>query len=132
MPSFTCGNFLLLHPFLRNESLSPKQARHFLDLSSFFFFHFCFIINFLYEEIHGRFFFFLVNKLNSMMVQAVQFSLREVSFFTRRGGLLKIGGDQVLCLRSKGGSKDFFKLKRGITYIFKEIKYFVKHSWSSC
>ena len=27
-------------------------------------------------------------------------------------------GDQVLFLRSKGGSKDFFKLKRGITYIF--------------
>ena len=23
------------------------------------------------------------------------------------------GGDQVLCLRSKGGSKDFFKIKRG-------------------
>ena len=26
-------------------------------------------------------------------------------------------GDQVLCLRSKGGSKDFFQIKRGITYI---------------
>ena len=34
----------------------------------------------------------------------------EVSFFTRRGGLLKIGGgDQVLFLRSKGGIKRFFK-----------------------
>ena len=41
-------------------------------------------------------------------------SLREVSFFTRRGGgLLKIGGDQVLCLRSKGGIKRFFQIKRG-------------------
>ena len=38
--------------------------------------------------------------------------------FYQEGGLLKIGKDQVLCLRSKGGSKDFFKLKRGITYIF--------------
>ena len=33
--------------------------------------------------------------------------------FYQEGGLLKIGGDKVLCLRSKGGSKDFFKLKRG-------------------
>ena len=48
---------------------------------------------------------------------------REVSFFTRRGGLLKIGGDQVLCLRSKGGSKDFFQIKKGGSLIFfKEIK----------
>ena len=40
--------------------------------------------------------------------------IREVSFFTRRGGgLLKIGGDQVLCLRSKGGIKRFFQIKRG-------------------
>ena len=38
--------------------------------------------------------------------------------FLPGGGLLKIGGDQVLCLRSKGGIKRFFKLKRGITYIF--------------
>ena len=42
-------------------------------------------------------------------------AIREVSFFTRRGGGApeNWGGDQVLCLRSKGGSKDFFKLKRG-------------------
>ena len=33
--------------------------------------------------------------------------------FYQEGGLLKIGGDQVLCLRSKGGIKRFFKLKRG-------------------
>ena len=32
--------------------------------------------------------------------------------FLPGGGLLKIGGDQVLFLRSKGGSKDFLKLKR--------------------
>ena len=44
--------------------------------------------------------------------------VREVSFFTRRRGAPENWGDQVLCLRSKGGSKDFFKLKRGITYIF--------------
>ena len=29
-------------------------------------------------------------------------------------------GDQVLFLRSKGGSKDSFKLKRGITHIFQK------------
>ena len=34
-------------------------------------------------------------------------------------------GDQVLFLRSKGGSKDFFK--SGSLIFFKEIKYFVKH-----
>ena len=39
--------------------------------------------------------------------------LGEVSFFTRRGGAPENWGDQVLCLRSKGGSKDFFTLKRG-------------------
>ena len=32
---------------------------------------------------------------------------REVSFFTWRGGLLKIGGDQVFFLDQKGGSKGF-------------------------
>ena len=42
--------------------------------------------------------------------------LREVSFLP--GGAPENWGDQVLFLRSKGGSKDFFKLKRGITYIF--------------
>ena len=41
--------------------------------------------------------------------------IREVSFFTRRGrgGLLKIGGIRYFFLDQKGGSKDFFKLKRG-------------------
>ena len=38
--------------------------------------------------------------------------------FLPGGGAPENWGDQVLCLRSKGGSKDFFKLKRGITYIF--------------
>ena len=43
------------------------------------------------------------------------------------------GGDQVLCLRSKGGIKRFFKIKKGGSLIFfKEMKYFVKHSWNSC
>ena len=37
--------------------------------------------------------------------------------FYREGSSQKMG-DQVLFLRSKRGSKDFFKLKRGITYIF--------------
>ena len=36
--------------------------------------------------------------------------------------------DQVRFLRSKGGSKDFFKLERGDhLYFLKETKYFVKH-----
>ena len=49
------------------------------------------------------------------------------------GGLLKIEGDQVLCLRPKGGIKRFFQIKKGGPLIFlKEIKYFVKHSWNSC
>ena len=38
--------------------------------------------------------------------------LREVSFFTGRGAP-ENWRDQVLFLRSKWGSKDFFKLKRG-------------------
>ena len=54
--------------------------------------------------------------------------IREVSFFTRRGGLLKIGGDQVFFLRSKGGIKRFFQIKKGGSLIFfKERKYFDKH-----
>ena len=43
--------------------------------------------------------------------------IREVSFFYREGGSRKLG-DQVLFLDQKGGSKDLYKLKRGITYIF--------------
>ena len=54
--------------------------------------------------------------------------LREVSLFTRRGGLLKIGGDQVFFLRLKGGIKRFFQIKKGGSLIFfKERKYFDKH-----
>ena len=75
-------------------------------------------------------------KTEAMIISHKTFTgpLREVSFFTRRGGLLKIGGgDQVLCLRSKGGIKRFFQIKKGGSLIFfKEIKYFVKHSWNSC
>ena len=44
-------------------------------------------------------------------------NIREVSFFTGRGAP-ENWGDQVFFLDQKGGSKDFFKLKRGITYIF--------------
>ena len=45
---------------------------------------------------------------------------------------MKIGGIRYLFLDQKGGSKDFFKLKWGSFKFFKEIKYFVKHSWNSC
>ena len=49
--------------------------------------------------------------------------------FLPGGGLLKIGGDQVPFLRSKGGIKRFFQINKGGSLIFfKEIKYFVKHS----
>ena len=48
--------------------------------------------------------------------------------FLPGGGLLKIGGIRYFFLDQKGGSKDFFKLKRGDhLYFLKEIKYFVKH-----
>ena len=51
-----------------------------------------------------------------------------MSFFTREGDSQKLGGDQVLFLRSKEGVKSFFKLKRGDhLYFLKETKYFVKH-----
>ena len=53
-------------------------------------------------------------------------AIREVSFLSG-GGLLKIGGDQVLFLRSKGGSKRFFQIKKGGSLIFFKEKYFVKH-----
>ena len=42
----------------------------------------------------------------------------SVIFYQEGGGAPENWGDQVLCLRSKGGIKRFFKLKRGITYIF--------------
>ena len=40
--------------------------------------------------------------------------------FYQEGGLLKIGGggDQVLFLRSKGGIKRFFQIKKGGSLIF--------------
>ena len=54
-----------------------------------------------------------------------------MSFFTRRGAP-ENWGVQVLLLRSKGGIKRFFQIKKGGSLIFfKEIKYFVKHSWNS-
>ena len=53
-----------------------------------------------------------------------------MSFFTR--GAPENWGDQVLCLRSKGGIKRFFQIKKtGSLISVKEIKYFVKHSWNS-
>ena len=59
--------------------------------------------------------------------------LREVSFFTRRGGLLKIGGRSGTLSKIKRGDQKIFQIKKGGSLIFfKEIKYFVKHSWNSC
>ena len=43
----------------------------------------------------------------------------EVSFFTWRGAP-ENWGHQILFLQSKGGIKRYFKLKGGITYIFKK------------
>ena len=43
--------------------------------------------------------------------------LTEVSFFTGSGAP-ENWGIRYFFLDQKGGSKDFFKLKRGITYIF--------------
>ena len=39
---------------------------------------------------------------------------REMSFFYQEGGLLKIGGIRYFFLDQEEGSKEFFKLKRGI------------------
>ena len=46
--------------------------------------------------------------------------LREVSFFTGRGVLLKIGGIRYFFLDQKGGSKDFFKKKGDHLYFLKK------------
>ena len=64
---------------------------------------------------------------DSMLKVCLNFQFRhwKVSFFT--GRVPENWGDQVLFLRSKGGIKRFFKLKRGSLTFFKEIKYFVKH-----
>ena len=43
--------------------------------------------------------------------------LRTVSIFTGRGAP-ENWGDRYFFLDQKGGSKDIFKLKRGITHIF--------------
>ena len=51
--------------------------------------------------------------------------------FYREGGLLKIGGIRYFFLDQKRDEK-IFQIKKGDhLYFFKEIKYFVKHSWSS-
>ena len=66
------------------------------------------------------------------MVYEGQQILGTCHFFTRRGAP-ENWGDQVLCLRSKGGIKRFFQIKKeGSLIFFNEIKYFVKHSWNSC
>ena len=58
---------------------------------------------------------------------------REVSFFTSRWGLLKIGGGSGTLSKIKRGDQKIFPIKKGSSLIFfKEIKYFVKHSWNSC
>ena len=44
--------------------------------------------------------------------------IREVSFFTGKGGLLKIGGIRYFFLDQKGDQKIFSNKKGGITYIF--------------
>ena len=63
------------------------------------------------------------------------YKIREVSFFTG-GRAPENWGDQVLFLRSKGGSKDFFKLKRGDhLYFLKKHNILLnisEHKWNSC
>ena len=44
--------------------------------------------------------------------------VREVSFFTGKGGTPENWGDQVFFLRSKGGIKRFFQIKKGGSLIF--------------
>ena len=57
---------------------------------------------------------------------------REVSFFTRRGAPENWGGSGTLS-KIKREDQKIFQIKKGGSLIFfKEIKYFVKHSWNSC
>ena len=59
--------------------------------------------------------------------------LKGSVIFYQEVGAPENWGDQVFCLRSKGGIKRLFQIKKGGSLIFfKEIKYFVKHSWNSC
>ena len=68
-----------------------------------------------------------------LYVNDIPQAVREVSFFTRRGGgLLKIGGSGTLSKIKRRDQKIFQVKKLGSLIFFKEIKYFVKHSWNSC
>ena len=44
--------------------------------------------------------------------------IREVSFFTRRGGLLKIGGGSGTLSKIKRGDQKIFQIKKGGSLIF--------------
>ena len=48
-------------------------------------------------------------------------------FYLEGGGAPENWGIIYFFLEQKGGSKDFFKSKRGESLILKETKYFVKH-----
>ena len=54
-------------------------------------------------------------------------------YFLPGGGLLKIGGGIRYFFLDQKGDQKIFQIKKGGSLIFfKEIKYFVKHSWNSC
>ena len=96
-----------------------KYTTHFLS-------YICFQNNHRPSFYHKTCFFFGFFGLSVPSKMSVS-EIREVSFFTGRGAP-ENWGDQVLSLRSKGGIKSFFQIKKGgsLTF-FKEIKYFVKH-----
>ena len=50
--------------------------------------------------------------------------------FLLGGGFLKIGRIRYIFSDQKGDQKIFSKLKKGDHIFFKEIEYFVKHSWN--
>ena len=73
------------------------------------------------------------DRMNAYRPKNIIVTLGKCHFLPGGGGAPENWGDQVLCLRSKGGIKRFFQIKKGGSFIFfKEIKYFVKHSWNSC
>ena len=53
-----------------------------------------------------------------ILKKGIQAAVKGSVISYREGGLPKIGEIRYFSLDQKGGSKDFFKLKRGITYIF--------------
>ena len=90
----------------------------------------------LESEIHLRFFVektYMFYLLVSNLAYDIFLFPGKCHFLPGGGGAPENWGDQVLCLSSKGGIKRFFQIKKGGSLIFfKEIKYFVKHSWNSC